>query len=106
MTARRLTLKPKEIGRIFTHYHFTLALASVFLLVALEVIFLYRYFWKTFNDTRLIVTLKKQAAVERVEIERFKKIEAFHEIKTKPREINVDTWNDPFAKQPSSTPSR
>lgn len=98
MTARGLSFKPGSIGRLLTHYHFIITILVVLILATLEGVFLYRYFWKTFSASRQIVTLKQQAAVERVEIDRFKKIEAFHGLKTKLREINVGALNDPFAK--------
>ena len=98
MTMRKFKPSTKEIGRILTRYHFTIALIVVILIAALEGIFLYRYFWKTFTASRLIVSLKQQAAISRVEIERFKKIEAFHELKTKPREINISELYDLFTR--------
>ena len=93
----------KRLLNFFVQYHFAILLLMVALLLALEGLFLYRYFWKALTETRIVYELKQKVATEEFNTEIFARIKSFQTQKEKEKLLDFSVLRDPFISSSSST---
>ncbi|MDO8505260.1 MAG: hypothetical protein Q7S48_01620 [bacterium] len=89
--------KNKTVFTLFRRYHFALALTIVFALLALEGLFLYRYFYQSLLATNSLVELSEQVTLENLKQSSYEKIQTFYENRKSLPAINLKTVRDPFS---------
>lgn len=83
--------------------HFIIVIVAGILLIAGEILFLYRYFYQGLTESHLLVQLRQEEALEELQMPIYNKVREFSEIKQKERPIDWDALSNPFAKLPAET---
>lgn len=79
------------------HYHFAIAVILIIGILILEGIFLYKYFYQTLTESRVLAELKQRAAaMEILKVPVYEQLTEFYANKQKTPPTNWEALRDPF----------
>ncbi len=85
--------------------HFLIAMSFMALILIVEGVFLYQYFYRSLVATKTLIELREQASLEELKIPLYTRLLKTYEEKQALPALDLKTLRDPFANAPSSPAS-
>lgn len=92
-------------SKVLRKYHFIIVTVIIILIFTADSIFLYRYFYQGLTESRLVLELKQETLLEKLDLKTYTELREFNEKRQKSIPLPWDTLRDPFEGLPTTSSS-